>query len=317
MSPMSVRVTDHSEAEALRLSSEVLSHVSEGVHLVRASDGVIVFTNPQCDEMFGYAPGEMVGQHISIVNAPTDKSPEETAQEIMAALHASGRWEGEIYNRRKDGTPIWCHASVSTFTHAEFGTVWVSVHRDITERKRLQEQLLRTTTFLDSIVEHIPNMVFVKDAKSLAFVLFNRAGEDLLGYRRADLIGKNDYDFFPKDEADFFTEKDRAVLDDKTLLDIPEEPIETARHGPRILHTKKIPILDDAGEPAYLLGISEDITDRKSCRTPAATPRSRHGSHQRHPARAQQARGLEGGVPRGLYRTPSAGAMRERQPGPV
>jgi PAS domain S-box-containing protein len=263
MSPMSVRVTDHSEAEALRLSSEVLRHVSEGVHLVRASDGVIVFTNPQCDEMFGYAPEEMVGQHISIVNAPTDKSPEETAQEIMAALDASGRWEGEIYNRRKDGTPIWCHASVSTFTHAEFGTVWVSVHRDITERKRLQEQLLRTTTFLDSIVENIPNMVFVKDAKSLAFVLFNRAGEDLLGHRRADLIGKNDYDFFPKDEADFFTEKDRAVLDDKTLLDIPEEPIETARHGPRILHTQKIPILDGAGKPAYLLGISEDITDRK------------------------------------------------------
>ena len=249
--------------ETARLSNEILNHVSEGVFLIRASDGVIVFCNPRVEQMFGYSSGELSGKHVSTVNAPTDKSPEETAGEIIKALHAAGQWEGEVYNRRKDGTPFWCHASVSTFTHAEFGPVWVSVHRDITERKRLQEDLLRTKVFLDSIVEHIPNMVFVKDATTLAFVLFNRAGEEFLGYRRADLIGKNDYDFFPKEEADFFTAKDRAVLCSKTLLDIPEEPIKTAQHGERILHTKKIPILDDKGEPTYLLGISEDITERQ------------------------------------------------------
>ena len=258
-----LRRTHRRTEEALRLSSEILGHVNEGVVLIRAHDGVIVFTNPRFDEMFGYPSGELQGQHVSIVNAPTDKSPQETAQQIVEALNAGARWEGEVYNRKKDGTPFWCHASVSTFTHREFGTVWVSVHYDITERKRLQEQLLRTKVFLDSIVENIPNMVFVKDAKSLSFVLFNRAAEALLGYRRADLIGKNDYDFFPKEEADFFTEKDRAVLHSKTLLDIPEEPIETGQHGKRILHTKKIPLLDDSGEPAYLLGISEDITDRQ------------------------------------------------------
>jgi len=247
----------------VRLSNEILSHVGEGVVLIRVSDGVIVFNNPRFEQLFGYSSGELVGKHISIVNAPTDKSPQETAREIAEALDADRRWEGEVYSRKKDGTLFWSHASISTFTHAEFGTVWVAVQRDITVRKRLQEQLLRTKAFLDSIVENIPNMVFVKDAKSLAFVLFNRAGEELLGYRRADLIGKNDYDFFPKTEADFFTEKDRAVLHNKTLLDIPEEPIKTAQHGERTLHTKKIPILDDQGEPAYLLGISEDITERQ------------------------------------------------------
>ena len=249
--------------EALRLSSEILSHVSEGVFLIRDSDGVIVFCNPRFEQMFGYAPGELLGKHVAIVNAPTDKSPEETARLIVEALRRDRGWEGEVYNRKKDGTPFWCHASVSTFTHAEYGAVWVSVHRDVTESKRLRERLERTNLFLDSIVENIPNMVFVKDAKNLAFALFNRAGEELLGYRRADLIGKNDYDFFPKQEADFFTEKDRAVLRDKTLLDIPEEPIATGRHGQRLLHTKKIPLFDSNGEPAYLLGISEDITDRQ------------------------------------------------------
>jgi len=106
-------------------------------------------------------------------------------------------------------------------------------------------------------------MIFVKDAKDLKFIRFNKAGEDLLGYSREDLIGKNDYDFFPKAEADFFTAHDRHVLKSGRLLDIPEESIQTRDKGKRILHTKKIPIFDEAGTPQYLLGISEDITERK------------------------------------------------------
>ncbi len=116
--------------------------------------------------------------------------------------------------------------------------------------------------FLESIVENIPNMVFVKEAKELRFVRFNKAGEDLLGYERADLIGRNDYDFFPAEQAAFFTEKDRQVLAGGTLVNIPEEPIDTA-NGQRWLHTMKIPVLGESGEPEYLLGISEDITERR------------------------------------------------------
>ncbi len=124
------------------------------------------------------------------------------------------------------------------------------------------EQLFNEKYF-KSIVENIPNMVFIKDAKELRFVVLNKAGEDLLGYSKEELIGKNDYDFFPKSEADFFTRNDRKVLDGKILVDIIEEPIQTRLKGLRFLHTKKIPILNDLGQPVYLLGISEDITEKK------------------------------------------------------
>lgn len=126
---------------------------------------------------------------------------------------------------------------------------------------------IKPSPLLDSIIENIPHMIFVKNAAQLRFVLFNKAGEDLLGYPREQLIGKNDYDFFPKEQADFFTAKDRSVLDNKIRLDIPEETISTAAKGKRLLHTKKIPLCDGDGTPRFLLGISEDITDIKRTQT--------------------------------------------------
>ncbi len=126
---------------------------------------------------------------------------------------------------------------------------------------RSRRDLERVGTFLSSIVENIPAMVFVKNAETLRFELFNKAGEELLGIPRESMIGKGDTDFFPPDQAAFFEDKDRGVLSGKTLVDIPLEPIDTAS-GRRWLHTKKIPVLDQEGVARFLLGISVDITER-------------------------------------------------------
>jgi PAS domain S-box-containing protein len=126
---------------------------------------------------------------------------------------------------------------------------------------RSRRDLERVSTFLSSIVENIPAMIFVKNAETLRFELFNKAGEELLGIPRESMIGKADSDFFPPDQAAFFEDKDRGVLNDKKLVDIPLEPIDTAQ-GRRWLHTKKIPVLDKEGIARFLLGISLDITDR-------------------------------------------------------
>jgi PAS domain S-box-containing protein len=136
--------------------------------------------------------------------------------------------------------------------------LWVTLRR----RDRAESRRHESEAFLDSVIENIPDMVFVKDADDLRFVRLNRAAEDLLGRRRADLIGKNDFDFFPDEQAEFFVAKDREVLAGTGVVDIAEEPIDTSAGERRILHTKKIPLRDAAGEPRYLLGISEDVTDR-------------------------------------------------------
>ncbi len=139
---------------------------------------------------------------------------------------------------------------------------------DIEEQRRIEvegrtKELVQANSFLDSLLENIPNIIFVKDAMTLKFVRFNRAGEELIGSPREELIGKGDSDFFTKEQALAFEAKDRLVLGGNQIIDISEESISTKSKGVRILHTKKIPIYDTAGLPKYLLGISEDITERK------------------------------------------------------
>ncbi len=165
---------------------------------------------------------------------------------------------------RPDGTLVWISINTQPITVGkdELPSGVVTSFRDITAQKQAEEHSRQSEAFVTSVFEHLPHMVFVKEASDLRFVRLNKAGESLLGKLQSELLGKTDYDFFPKSEADFFTTKDREVLANGRLVDIPEETIQTPA-GPRVLHTKKVPIFGVDGTPRYLLGISEDITEHK------------------------------------------------------
>jgi PAS domain S-box-containing protein len=139
---------------------------------------------------------------------------------------------------------------------------WVASVMDISQRKLVEEKLTAANAFLDAIIDNIPLVLFLKDAKSLRYLRLNRAGENLLGWPKATLIGKTDHDLWPQAQAAFFVEKDHEALT-RTMVDIAEESIQTHHQGVRVLHTKKVPIRDATGEAIYLLGISEDITERR------------------------------------------------------
>jgi len=121
--------------------------------------------------------------------------------------------------------------------------------------------LVSTRTFLDAVVESIPSMVFVKDVRDGRFVLLNRAGEQLLGIKRGDLIGKTDFDLFSPEDAERFRQADRDVVASQQLVTIENEPLTTPL-GTRSLRTQKVGVPDADGNPRYLLGISEDVTER-------------------------------------------------------
>jgi PAS domain S-box-containing protein len=240
----------------------VIDVVPDILLLVRVASLRFVDVNRRAGEIFGYSRGELLDL------GPLDLLPEYSRSQLSQLLDQLFRGPGqplrlETVVRRKNGSELAVDVRFAAVREPDGTQLVILALRDIHHRVQIEEQLKEANGFLDAIVENVPDMIFVKDGETLLFERFNRAGEELLGWKRSELLGKTDHDFYPKEQADFFHAKDRETLRGKKLVDIPEEPIETKAHGLRWLHTRKVPILDEDGNPRYLLGISEDITARK------------------------------------------------------
>lgn len=211
-------------------------------------------------------------ERSNLIKAPLNKFLSEKDSDqchlyFLNLLDQGGKQTCTLTLNRGDGSTFPARLEGVRIIDASDGTSTVRVAiSDITDIRKAEVALKESERFLTTIVEHIPDMIFVKDARDLRFVRLNKAGEDLLGYSREEMLGKTDRDFFPEDEAIFITGNDREVLLTNQVCDNPQEKIHTRNKGERILHTKKIPIVDDKGVPRYLLGISEDITELKRVR---------------------------------------------------
>ncbi len=166
---------------------------------------------------------------------------------------------------------------------------------------KLEIELNKTKRFLEGIIDNLPVTVFVKDAKEGRFILWNKKSETLFGLKSEEALGKTDYDFFPKEQADFFRKKDFEVLKSGKVIDIPEEPIDSRRLGRRYLHTIKVPIYDEKNNPIFLLGFSEDITEKKE------VEEARRKSVEMYTSLFER-------LPIGLYRTSMQGKIMEANP---
>jgi len=173
--------------EALRLQNQISDTILEGVNIIRARDGVIVFVNAKFEEMFGYEKGELLGKHISAINAPEEKmNPGDTAELITKILHEKGKWRGEIKNIKKDGTTFWCLAVVSAFEHPEFGSAWISAHIDITDRKLAEEALQESEKRYRDLFESTNVVMFVVNPDTGRIVDVNSAASRYYGYSKEE-----------------------------------------------------------------------------------------------------------------------------------
>jgi PAS domain S-box-containing protein len=228
---------------------------------VTSADGDLLYVSPSVERLLGYAPEEIMGQHLSDFLHPRELNLVlETVSRYLSKSPASRR---KIHRLRcKDGGWRYFETLVRNLLQEPAVAGIVFNARDVTERVQAEKALRASEQEVNAILENLPLMVFAKDAEQLRFVRFNRAAEELLGTPRADMLGKSDHDFFPPKQAEYFLAKDRETLAKGEAVDIPEESIDTP-HGRRILHTRKVVVRAHDGQPRYLLGISEDITEQK------------------------------------------------------
>jgi PAS domain S-box-containing protein len=264
---------ERSNAE-LALQGEIAANMAEGVMLV-SPEGTVAYANPTFETMFGYGPGELDDRPVSVLNAPNGSTPEETAAEILGMLASEGSFSGEIQNVKKDGTPFWTHAEVSTFEHPVIGgKVWVSVQRDITEQKlgeaadaRLRaivkqagDGILGTTT--DGIVTH-----------------WNPGSERLYGYTSDEMIGQSISRIIPERSSDGMGNILSLVRDGETFR---TEAQRRRRDGSLVWVSITVsPVKDRDGVIVGCTGIHSDITARRQAAEELARRESQLADAQR------------------------------------
>jgi PAS domain S-box-containing protein len=164
--------------EALMTQARVLESMVEGVN-VADDKGAIFYTNPAFEKMFGYESGELIGRHVSDLNA---YPPEENAlfiNDIVEAMATKGAWRGEVHNRRKDGSEFYTSVSVTGLKLRE-KEHWISVQEDVTERKRTEEALRQRLRELDALEETVADLTRKRDLQGMLERIVERAAR-LLG----------------------------------------------------------------------------------------------------------------------------------------
>ena len=241
----------------------IIDSTVDGMVTIDAKGTVEVF-NRACETIFGYKSEEVIGKNVSLL------MPEPYSSEHDQYLDNYKRGEKnnvvgvgrEVEAKRKDGSLFPIYVSVCE-VEIDGRIIFSGVLRDITEARKKEEQILRTNKKLEAIIDTIPDMLFIKDAKDLTFKSFNKTGEVIVGHRKENLLGKTAEKIFSKENADFFNSGDKEILKAKDVVFIEEKAFQTKNLGIRVFKTRKTVIKDDTGNPILILGVSEDITNLK------------------------------------------------------
>lgn len=168
-------------------------------HIVESSDDAIVGItldgnvsswNRGAEKVYGYPAGEVVGKPASILL--TSGAPEEVSN-ILDCIRRGERVDRyETALIRKDGRKVHVSLSVSPILNAAGKIIGVSsIARDITKRKKAEEELRKTNIYLENILENSPDAIGIVD-KQGKFVKWNKMAAKLYGYSFEDLSGKSE-----------------------------------------------------------------------------------------------------------------------------
>lgn len=201
-------------------------------------------------------PERWIGRHLRDVLAPEVADAFEGAMRSASETHVPVSIE---YTIEQDGRRVVHEARVLSGLENQV----VAVVRDITERKRAEEEAGRQRAFLRQVIDLNPSFVFAKD-RAGRFTLVNESVADAYGTTVEGLLGRTDADFNPNaEEVEAFRHDDLAVMDSGVDLPIPEEAITDAHGRKRWLQTIKRAIRGEDGQVSHVLGVSVDITARR------------------------------------------------------
>ncbi len=243
--------------ESARQFRAIFSNSLDGILLADTATQKFSLANEAAAKMLGYEVEELTSMGVADLHREADL-PSVQAQ-FAAAQAGEHEWVSELPMKRKDGSVFYAEMN-STLLSLGGRTYLLGMFRDTTKRRQAEEELRQSENKYRTLLENLPQNIFLKDRSSVYLSCNeNYAGD--LGLTPADIVGKSDYDFYPKELAEKYRDDDRRLMASGKKEEFDERYLQEGQE--RIVHTVKTPVKDGQGDTTGILGIFWDVTEHR------------------------------------------------------
>ncbi|MTV15984.1 MULTISPECIES: EAL domain-containing protein [Bradyrhizobium] len=247
-------------ASTTQFLESVLDNVPVCVAAKNIEDGRYIFANRAFERFSRFSRDHIVGKRADEIFRPETAASIDTAD--RAALNAAeGYHRSEFVVERGSDKRILASNRVIARNEAGEPEFLIALFEDVTDRRSLSRELENNKKFLELVVDNIPVSLIVQRVSDGRYLLANRSAETILNRRREDAAGLTASDIFNAREAKLIIARDEAAIRKRSMI-AEEHPIST-KDGLRLFLTRRMTVLDDVGEPQYLIKTHEDVTDRR------------------------------------------------------
>jgi PAS domain S-box-containing protein len=238
----------------------LVSSVTDYAIYLLDDGGRVTSWNPGAERIKGYRAEEIVGRHFSQFYAPEDRA-RGLPEAALAGARRDGRFEGEGWRLRKDGSRFWALAVIDA-VRDDAGEVvgFAKITRDISERRAMEERLRESEERLRAFTSHSPALMCMKDRDG-RYRFVNDRFLERYNLRLDQVLGRTDRELFPRRQALAAAAHDAAVLARGEPLQYEERA--AASEGQRMSLVSKFPVFDAGGAVVAVGVVANDITDRR------------------------------------------------------
>ncbi|MEJ0056574.1 MAG: PAS domain S-box protein [Bacteroidota bacterium] len=259
-------VTDRKNLEEQQAANErrfraLIENISDAI-VLNDENSNILYQSPSVTRILGYTNEERKGTTVLEYVHPDNK---ESFKDLYRKLrNAKGQPLPFQYRfLHKTGKYIWLEGVVTNLIHDPAVNAYVANYRDITERKESEEKLLNGRALLRTLIDNIPDYIYVKDTES-RHLINNKAMVKLLGASsEEETLGKSSIEFFGAKVATPYLAEDKDIIASGVAKFNFEETTIAPSGEFLYLRTTKVPLIDLQGNTTGLVGISHDITSQK------------------------------------------------------
>ncbi|HPT24839.1 MAG TPA: PAS domain S-box protein [Bryobacteraceae bacterium] len=242
--------------------AHALRSVKEAVSITDMQDRIL-FVNSSFLELYGFREEELVGNSIAMVRS--SGNPAESVRDILPATMRGG-WQGELWNRRRDGTDLLVFLRTAPVRDESGATIaLIGMATDATGQKRMQETLLRSEEMFSKAFDRSPVIGAIASLDDGRYLEVNQAFVERTGYAREEALGRTPVELGVGHDSTGMERLAALLRREKRVQD--REITLYTRTGKELIGLLSAEAVEIAGKPCAIL-TAEDITERR--RTEAA-----------------------------------------------